>query len=79
MTDTRFTSTDAARTGNDLRGRYRELNAAEKQSVDEIRTIGEHLLAAIDRAQGEGNIREMSLARTNIEQGVMWAVKGMTK
>jgi len=51
------------------------LSHEENMAVARVKNLGQHLLDAIDDA---GASREASIAKTNIEQGVMWAVKGIT-
>lgn len=61
---------------NTLRQKYRVLSEEEKMLCDLIRASGDVLLGAIEAApQG----REASLARTKVEEAVMWAIKGVTK
>ena len=69
-------STDDARTvNNTMRHQYRVLNEAEKANMLKIKDMG---LDFHEFASGLGNSREISLAKTNIEQAVMWAVKHIT-
>jgi hypothetical protein len=63
-----------------FRKKYRELTAEEIQWVDQIKSQAEALLVAIDKprsADFPGN-REIALAKTNLEQAVMWAIKAIT-
>lgn len=70
-------STDDERTVNNaVRHQYRVLSDAEKQQMLEIKDLGASFLAKIDEI---GQSREMSLAKTKVEEAVMWAVKHITR
>lgn len=63
---------------NVFRPQYRALTETEKLKVDRIKTLAQQLY---DELQPDGSgpgAREMALARTNLEQAVMWAVKAIT-
>jgi len=68
-------ASDARTANNTVRHRYRVLSDAEKAAMTEIKDIG---LAFIDKCNALGKSRELSLAITNAEQAVMWAVKHIT-
>lgn len=75
-----FDSTDDKRTennpaGNETRKVYRELTETEKADMVALKNMGQ---AFIDRCNAIGKSRELSLAVTNAEQAVMWAVKHVT-
>ena len=71
-----FPSTSDERTQNNtFRQQYRKLTDLETMQVEEIKAKAEALLQAID-APRPG--REMSLAKTRLEECVMWAIKGIT-
>jgi len=57
----------------EVRATYRELDDVEKRAITQIKERGQLLF---DSCSGAG--REMALARTKIEEAVMWAVKGIT-
>lgn len=61
---------------NTVRHQYRVLSDAEKQQMLEIKDLGASFLAKIDEI---GQSREMSLAKTKVEEAVMWAVKHVTR
>lgn len=61
---------------NSVRHNYRVLNDAEKAAMVAVKDAGAALLTAFDQFCQPG--RETSLAHTNAEQAVMWAVKGIT-
>lgn len=69
-------STDDARTvNNTMRHQYRVLSDAEKANMAKIKDMGRDFL---DFIGGLGSSREISLAKTKIEEAVMWAVKHIT-
>lgn len=61
---------------NVMRHEYRVLTNVEKQQMQAIKDKGLELFELI---QSIGASRELSLALTNTEQAVMWAVKHLTK
>lgn len=64
-----------------FRKQYRELTDDEKARIDRIKTLAEQLeTEMLDSViTGAGATRCSALARTNLEQAVMWAVKGITE
>lgn len=60
---------------NAVRHKYRVLTDEEKAQMVELKDLGAAFLAKCDEI---GASREMSLAKTNAEQAVMWAVKHVT-
>lgn len=60
---------------NTMRHAYRVLTDAEKANMQAIKDEG---LKFHDMIAGMGNSREISLAKTKIEEAVMWAVKHIT-
>ena len=60
---------------NTMRHQYRVLSDEEKAQMMNIKDLGIVFLDAIDKL---GSKREYSLAKTKIEEAVMWAVKGIT-
>lgn len=60
---------------NAVRHTYRILSDAEKQQMVELKDMG---AAFISKCNAIGKSRELSLAVTNAEQAVMWAVKHVT-
>lgn len=72
----RFESTGDQRVSNNtMRQTYRTLTDDEKAQVDRIKGLGEEFLQALASI---GNSRELSLAKTKMEEGVFWAVKHIT-
>jgi hypothetical protein len=60
---------------NTMRHNYRVLSDAEKANMVAVKDQG---LALHDFIAGLGNSRELSLAKTKVEEAVMWAVKHIT-
>lgn len=60
---------------NTVRHQYKVLNEAEKSQMMLAKDLGLQFLNAIDQF---GSKREYSIAKTKIEEAVMWAVKGIT-
>ncbi|RXF72114.1 DUF7681 family protein [Hansschlegelia zhihuaiae] len=60
---------------NVMRHAYRVLSDEEKRAMQEIKDMG---LAFHDRIALLGSSREVSLAKTKVEEAVMWAVKHLT-
>ena len=76
MAPERVDSTSDERTvNNTMRHAYRVLNDAEKANMQAIKDAG---LAFHELIAGLGNSREISLAKTKVEEAVMWAVKHIT-
>jgi len=69
-------ASDDRTANNVVRHAYRVLSDAEKAQMLELKDLG---AAFIAKCQGIGGSRELSLAITNAEQAVMWAVKHVTK
>lgn len=70
-------STSDRRVANNVvRHEYRVLSDAEKEQMRLLKDIG---LAFIEACDETGQSRELSLAKTNAEQAVMWAVKHVTR
>lgn len=68
-------ASDDRTANNAVRHKYRVLTEAEKAQMVELKDLGAAFLAKCDEI---GQSREMSLAKTNAEQAVMWAVKHVT-
>jgi hypothetical protein len=67
---------DERTVNNDVRHQYRVLSDAEKRDMVRLKDMGVEFLATIDVCVPKG--REAPLAKTKIEEAVMWAVKGLT-
>lgn len=72
-------STDDKRIDNNvMRHEYKVLNDREKHEMKFIKDLGLEFHNYIDNVV-HGDSRELSLAKTKIEEAVMWAVKHITK
>lgn len=76
--------TDNRTVNNGVRHQYRVLTETEKVDMVAIKDAGAEFLHQLDTVASHysGNTapgRELALARTKIEEAVMWAVKGITK
>lgn len=58
-----------------MRHQYRVLSGSEKSQMKIVKDMGLAMYEAFDEI---GQSRELSLAKTNLEQAVMWAVKHIT-
>jgi hypothetical protein len=58
-----------------MRSKYHELSGPQQRQVEEVKEIARHLYGLL---LGIGDSREMSLAKTKLEECVMWAVKAIT-
>lgn len=68
-------ASDARTVNNTMRHAYRVLSDDEKAKMQAIKDQG---LAFHDFIGGLGSSREISLAKTKVEEAVMWAVKHLT-
>jgi hypothetical protein len=68
-------TSDARTVNNTMRHAYRVLTEDEKASMQAIKDAG---LAFHDQIAALGNSREVSIAKTKVEEAVMWAVKHVT-
>lgn len=74
MTTVDSTSDDRT-VNNVMRHGYRVLSDEEKQSMQKLKDDG---LAFWEYIDSLGTSRELSVAKTKIEEAVMWAVKHVT-
>lgn len=74
--DTASSTADERTVNNTMRHAYRVLTEAEKAQMQQIKDAG---LAFHTLVEGVGQSRELALAKTKIEEAVMWAVKHVTK
>ena len=61
---------------NVVRHEYRVLSEAEKEQMREFKDKGLDFIEACEEA---GQSRELSIAKTKMEEAVMWAVKHITR
>jgi hypothetical protein len=73
--DTVNSTSDDRTVNNVMRHAYRVLGDAEKATMQKIKDDG---LSLHDFLSSLGNSRELSVAKTKIEEAVMWAVKHIT-
>jgi hypothetical protein len=64
--------------GNVMRHAYRVLTEDEKKAMVEIKDLGLALWNRIHAIEAAGS-RELSVAKTKVEEAVMWATKHLTK
>jgi hypothetical protein len=70
-------STDDERIANNvMRHEYRVLTDYEKTQMQALKDIGLHF---INYCNTLGENRELSLAKTKMEEAVFWAVKSITR
>ena len=75
-TETRIDCTSERRVENNvMRHEYRILDDGEKGEMQAVKDAG---LAFWEMLDEMGQSRELSLAKTKIEESVMWAVKHIT-
>lgn len=60
---------------NVMRTRYRELTADDQRDMGEVKRLGAEFYNYVNAL---GANREISLAKTKVEEAVMWAVKSIT-
>lgn len=75
MPETVDSTSDARTTNNTMRYQYRVLSDAEKATMQTIKDMG---LEFHNKITLLGNSRETSIAKTKLEEAVMWAVKHIT-
>jgi energy-converting hydrogenase A subunit M len=71
-------ASDDRTANNTVRHQYRVLSEAEKAAMVAIKDKGEELLQLCGLHVAQKSPREAALARTKVEEAVMWAVKGLT-
>lgn len=69
-------ASDDRTVNNTVRHQYRVLSEPEKAAITAVKDAGLAFIEALDKYCHPG--RETALAKTNAEQAVMWAVKGIT-
>ena len=60
---------------NVFRPTYRKLNEKEEELMSEIKNQAQALYTRIDQTPAS---REQSIAKTKLEEAVMWSIKGLT-
>lgn len=88
MPETVSSTSDDRTKNNVMRHEYRVLNDVEKALMKEVKDTGlgftafvDHIAQATARNSDEAarGSRELSIAKTKIEEAVMWAVKHITR
>lgn len=85
MNDRVASESDDRTANNVMRHEYRILSEEEKAFMKEIKDLGAEFVLLLHRVgrtpatEQRMASRELSLAQTNIEQAVMWAVKHITR
>lgn len=74
--ETVASTSDERIVNNVMRHEYRVLSGVEKAQMQSIKDIG---LEFHDLLEQLGSSRELSLAKTRIEEAVMWSVKHLTR
>lgn len=75
MAETVDSTSDARTVNNVMRHEYRVLTQAEKDFMQAVKDKGLEFYTMLEGTQS----RELSLAKTKVEEAVMWAVKHITK
>lgn len=75
MSDKVDSTSDQRTVNNTVRHQYRVLSDNEKTQMQGVKDAGLILLELMDTL---GKSRELSIAKTKIEEAVMWAVKHIT-
>jgi len=78
MRDRIDSTSDERTTNNVMRHEYRVLSDGEKTDMMIIKDMGLAFHEYLD-LEVVGDSRELSLAKTKIEEAVMWAVKHITR
>jgi hypothetical protein len=77
MNDKTVDSTSDARVVNNvMRHQYRVLSQGEKDLMQTMKDMG---LKFFELCERTGQSRELAIAKTKIEEAVMWAVKHVTR
>jgi hypothetical protein len=63
---------------NVFRPVYRELNEQEKQILEDVKNKAQELYDILENVATPTNGRYIALAKTTLEESVMWGVKGIT-
>ena len=58
---------------------YRELTEGEKEFLSKLKDKASELHNLYEDVMNPNNVRETSLAKTKLEESIMWMVKGLTK
>lgn len=67
---------------NVVRHEYRVLSEREKEQMKSIKDLGRDFIEYLDHVERSGppvSSRELALAKTKVQEAVMWAVNHVTK
>lgn len=59
--------------------KYRKLNEKEEILMESIKVAAEDIERLFSLVKTPDSGREISLAKTKLEESIMWAIKGLTK
>jgi hypothetical protein len=76
LSETVKSTSDQRTVNNVMRHEYRVLTDAEKAAMQAVKDKG---LEMHNMLEGMGASRELSIAKTKLEEVVMWAVKHLTR
>jgi hypothetical protein len=76
VVETVDSASDQRTVNNVMRHEYRVLSDVEKDQMRSFKDMG---LAFVESCDRVGGSRELSLAKTKMEEAVMWAVKHITR
>lgn len=62
-----------------FRQEYRKLTDAELQSMKTLKQMAQDMEDYLNEMNTPNMGREIALAKTKLEEAIMWAVKGLTK
>lgn len=74
--ETVASTSDQRTVNNVMRHEYRVLTELEKANMKHIKDLG---LIFVEHLDSLGSSRELSIAKTKIEEAVMWGVKHLTR
>lgn len=63
---------------NVFRKQYRQLSDAEKAQIEGIKVTAAVLYHQLHVTAGQADARQLALAKTKLEECVMWATKAIT-
>lgn len=75
MSQSVSSTSDERTVNNTMRHAYRVLSDEEKANMAKVKDMGLEFHSLVDSL---GSSRELSIAKTKIEESVMWAVKHLT-
>ena len=79
MTKTVNSASDERTINNVMRHQFRVLSEAEKTNMQAIKDMGLDFHNSLEKMEKlKGRSREISIAKTKIEEAVMWATKHIT-